>query len=56
MATPVVMPSIEPGMTEGTILKWEKRVGDIVNEGDLLARIESDTTEADVAAPAPDAS
>jgi acetyl/propionyl-CoA carboxylase alpha subunit len=52
MAIPVVMPRLEPGMTEGTILKWEKNVGDMVEEGERLLRIESETTEADVAAPA----
>tara|TARA_B100001093_G_scaffold497426_1_gene544330 strand:- start:1154 stop:2362 length:1209 start_codon:yes stop_codon:yes gene_type:complete len=29
-------------MTEGTVAKWHKRVGDAISEGDLLAEIETD--------------
>jgi pyruvate/2-oxoglutarate dehydrogenase complex dihydrolipoamide acyltransferase (E2) component len=51
MAIPVVMPRLESGMMEGTILKWEKRVGDPVTQGETLLRVESDTAESDVLAP-----
>ena len=29
-------------MTEGVVAKWHKKIGDTVNEGDLLAEIETD--------------
>ena len=29
-------------MTEGVVAKWHKQIGDSVNEGDLLAEIETD--------------
>jgi pyruvate dehydrogenase E2 component (dihydrolipoamide acetyltransferase) len=29
-------------MEEGTVAKWNKKVGDKVNEGDILAEIETD--------------
>jgi pyruvate/2-oxoglutarate dehydrogenase complex dihydrolipoamide acyltransferase (E2) component len=50
MALPVLMPVLEPGMTEATILKWEKRIGDLVKKGEILLRVETDTTEADLPA------
>jgi pyruvate dehydrogenase E2 component (dihydrolipoamide acetyltransferase) len=50
MAIPVLMPALEPGMTEGTILKWEKRIGDPVEKGEVLLRLETDTAEADLQA------
>ena len=50
MAIPVLMPALEPGMTEGTILRWEKKIGDAVQKGEILLRVETDTTEADLEA------
>jgi pyruvate dehydrogenase E2 component (dihydrolipoamide acetyltransferase) len=42
MATRVTMPRLSDTMTEGTVAKWLKKVGDKVNEGDILAEIETD--------------
>ncbi|MDG1477844.1 MAG: pyruvate dehydrogenase complex dihydrolipoamide acetyltransferase [Vicingaceae bacterium] len=42
MAEIVRMPKLSDTMTEGVVAKWHKKVGDIVNEGDLLADIETD--------------
>ena len=42
MAKPVVMPKFGQTMTEGTILHWEKAVGDPVKKGEILLRIETD--------------
>jgi len=50
MAIAVVMPQFESAMTEGTVVAWKKKVGDLVNKGDVLLRIETDTGERDVAA------
>ena len=36
------MPRLSDTMTEGVVAKWHKQVGDSVNEGDLLAEIETD--------------
>ena len=51
MAVTVVMPRVGTTMTEGTIVRWEKRVGELVRKGEVLARIETDISEADVVAP-----
>jgi pyruvate dehydrogenase E2 component (dihydrolipoamide acetyltransferase) len=38
----VTMPRLSDTMTEGTVATWLKKVGDKVNEGDMLAEIETD--------------
>ncbi len=38
----VVLPALSPTMEMGTIISWEKKEGDKLNEGDLLAEIETD--------------
>ena len=38
----VTMPRLSDTMEEGTVAKWNKKVGDKVNEGDILAEIETD--------------
>ncbi len=38
----ISMPRLSDTMTEGTVSKWLKKVGDQVNEGDILAEIETD--------------
>jgi len=50
MAVTVVMPRVGKTMTEGTIVRWEKNVGDLVRKGEVLARIETDVAEADIVA------
>ena len=50
MALIVVMPRLGKTMTEGTIVRWEKKVGDLVRKGEALVRIETDESEADVVA------
>jgi pyruvate dehydrogenase E2 component (dihydrolipoamide acetyltransferase) len=52
MAVSVKMPKIGQSMTEGTIIRWLKNVGDSVNTGEPLVRIETDTSEEDVCADA----
>ena len=42
MAEIVRMPKLSDTMVEGVVAKWHKKVGDQVNEGDLLAEIETD--------------
>jgi len=42
MAIIVTMPRLSDTMTEGTVAQWLKKVGDKVEEGDILAEIETD--------------
>ena len=42
MAEVINMPRLSDTMEEGTLAKWFKKVGDSVNEGDILAEIETD--------------
>uniref|UniRef100_A0A0B7B4D0 Acetyltransferase component of pyruvate dehydrogenase complex n=1 Tax=Arion vulgaris TaxID=1028688 RepID=A0A0B7B4D0_9EUPU len=38
----IVLPALSPTMESGTIISWQKKEGDKVSEGDLLAEIETD--------------
>ncbi|KAM9728521.1 dihydrolipoyllysine-residue acetyltransferase component of pyruvate dehydrogenase complex, mitochondrial [Menidia menidia] len=38
----VTLPALSPTMTMGTVQRWEKKVGEKLGEGDLLAEIETD--------------
>jgi len=38
----VKLPALSPTMEQGTIVTWEKKVGDQLSEGDLLCEIETD--------------
>ena len=42
MAEVINMPRLSDTMEEGTLAKWFKKVGDSINEGDILAEIETD--------------
>ncbi|HUF68244.1 MAG TPA: biotin/lipoyl-containing protein, partial [Longimicrobiales bacterium] len=42
MATKVHMEALSPTMEEGQLVKWLKKEGDAVSEGDVLAEIETD--------------
>ena len=42
MAEIITMPRLSDTMTEGVVAKWLKKVGDQVEEGDILAEIETD--------------
>ncbi len=42
MATVINMPRLSDTMTDGTVATWLKKVGDKINEGDILAEIETD--------------
>jgi pyruvate dehydrogenase E2 component (dihydrolipoamide acetyltransferase) len=41
-ATVITMPRMSDTMTEGTIAKWNKKVGDKIKSGDVLAEVETD--------------
>ncbi|XP_030637048.1 dihydrolipoyllysine-residue acetyltransferase component of pyruvate dehydrogenase complex, mitochondrial isoform X8 [Chanos chanos] len=38
----VELPALSPTMQLGTIARWEKKEGDKINEGDLIAEVETD--------------
>jgi pyruvate dehydrogenase E2 component (dihydrolipoamide acetyltransferase) len=40
--TKVVLAKLSPTMEEGTIVKWNKKEGDVIKVGDVLAEIETD--------------
>ena len=42
MSINIEMPKLSDTMTEGTLIKWHKKVGDSVEIGDILAEIETD--------------
>ena len=42
MSVNIEMPKLSDTMTEGTLVKWHKQVGDSVEIGDILADIETD--------------
>ena len=42
MADIINMPRLSDTMEEGTVSSWLKKVGDQINEGDILAEIETD--------------
>ena len=42
MAEVINMPRLSDTMEEGTVAKWLKNVGDKIEEGDILAEIETD--------------
>ena len=42
MSVNIEMPKLSDTMTEGTLIKWHKHLGDTVEIGDILAEIETD--------------
>jgi len=42
MSVKIEMPKLSDTMTEGTLIKWHKQVGDDVEIGDVLAEVETD--------------
>ena len=42
MSAKIEMPKLSDTMTEGTLIKWHKQVGDFVEIGDILAEVETD--------------
>src|ERR1043166_3266756 len=44
----VLMPRLSDTMTEGVVASWQKKVGDQVKKGDVLAEIETDKATMDL--------
>lgn len=52
MATRVTMPQLGETVTEGTILRWAKSVGDTIAEDEVLVEISTDKVDTEVPSPA----
>ncbi|HTH50828.1 MAG TPA: 2-oxoglutarate dehydrogenase, E2 component, dihydrolipoamide succinyltransferase, partial [Pyrinomonadaceae bacterium] len=50
--TPVVMPQMGESITEGTVSKWLKKVGDDIAKDEALLEISTDKVDAEVPSPA----
>ncbi len=50
MSIEVTMPQMGADMTEGTLVKWFKSVGDLVTRGEMLAEIETDKANVELEA------
>ncbi|WP_019961821.1 pyruvate dehydrogenase complex dihydrolipoamide acetyltransferase [Woodsholea maritima] len=50
MPIEVLMPALSPTMEEGTLAKWNVKVGDTVSSGDVIAEIETDKATMEVEA------
>ena len=42
------MPSLGETVDEGKVVKWLKKVGDEIKEGDILCEVETDKTAAEI--------
>ena len=42
MATIIEMPKLSDTMSVGTLVKWHKNIGDSIQNGDILAEVETD--------------
>ncbi|MGH3649544.1 MAG: dihydrolipoamide acetyltransferase family protein [Acidimicrobiia bacterium] len=51
MATTVSMPQLGETVTEGTILRWAKEVGDTIAEDEVLVEISTDKVDTEVPSP-----
>lgn len=48
----VIMPKMGMTMTEGSVASWEKHDGDHVNEGEVIAMVETDKITNSLESPA----
>ena len=46
--TPIVMPQLSDTMTEGVVVTWEKKPGEQIKRGDIVATVETDKAIMDV--------
>ena len=47
----VTLPALSPTMESGTIIKWEKEEGEVLEEGDTIAQVETDKAVMDMETP-----
>ena len=51
MATNVLMPQLGESIAEGTIVRWNKRIGDRVERDELLFEVSTDKVDAEIPSP-----
>jgi pyruvate dehydrogenase E2 component (dihydrolipoamide acetyltransferase) len=51
MTTEIRMPRLTDAMTEGAVVSWRKREGEVVRAGEVIAEIEADKTTVDLESP-----
>ncbi|MDE0231766.1 MAG: dihydrolipoamide acetyltransferase family protein [bacterium] len=51
MTTTISMPQLGETVTEGTILRWAKQVGDAVSEGEVVLEISTDKVDTEIPSP-----
>ena len=51
MATNVLMPQLGESIVEGTIVRWNKQVGETVNRDEPLFEVSTDKVDAEIPAP-----
>ncbi|HKX76443.1 MAG TPA: biotin/lipoyl-containing protein, partial [Acidimicrobiia bacterium] len=52
MATTVTMPQLGETVTEGTILRWAKKVGEQIQSDEVLVEISTDKVDTEIPSPA----
>ena len=52
MSIEIRMPKLSDTMEEGTLLRWYKRVGDVVRKGEVIAEVETDKADMELEAEA----
>jgi pyruvate dehydrogenase E2 component (dihydrolipoamide acetyltransferase) len=51
MKTDVIMPKLGESITEGTIVKWHKAVGDTIKQEEILLEISTDKVDSEIPSP-----
>src|SRR5687767_10540805 len=51
MSVEILMPQMGESITEGTIVRWIKRVGDVVDKDEPLFEISTDKVDAEIPSP-----
>ncbi|RWF86827.1 biotin/lipoyl-containing protein [Mesorhizobium sp.] len=52
MTTDIILPSSGMGIEEATIVRWLKKVGDAVSEGEIVVEVETAKATVEIEAPA----
>src|SRR5689334_4614297 len=51
MAAEIIMPQLGMNMTEGTVVEWRKREGDVCQRNEVIAVIQTDKADVELEAP-----
>ncbi|VVM06866.1 partial pyruvate dehydrogenase E2 component (dihydrolipoamide acetyltransferase), partial [Methylacidimicrobium cyclopophantes] len=50
MAKQITMPQLSPSMSEGRLVAWKKKEGEKIEEGEVIAEVETDKAVMDLEA------